>query len=141
MSRIQLSNHLFLDEYIPESLYRQYEKRPHILVGLIDRWLVDADRKLREQFGPVTINNWWHGGDRQWSGLRVPGSPYYSPTSQHSFGRASDKLFANAPAEEVRKYIQANWRQLGITCIEAGVSWVHSDLRWTHTNELLIVRP
>lgn len=139
MSRISLSKNLYLDEYITETLYRQYENKPWILQGLIDPRLVKADQMLRDHFGPVTINSWWDGGDRKWSGLRSPECIEFTPLSQHTFGRASDKIFKNATAEEVRIYIKANYIQLGITCIEKNVSWVHSDIRWNQTNDLVIV--
>ena len=140
MNRIKLSDNLYLDEYIPKGLYQQYESKPHILIGLIDKRLIDADQKLRNVFGSVIINNWWNGGDRNWSGIRTSDSSFYSLTSQHTYGRASDKLF-NSPAEEVREYIKQNWISLGITCIEENVSWVHSDVRWWQGNNLLIVYP
>jgi len=136
MERIKLTDNLFLDEYIPKDLYLKYSSVPHILIGLLDARLIEADQKLRDVFGSVTINSWWNGGDRNWSGLRTPDSSFYSPTSQHSFGRASDKLFA-VPAEEVRQYIQEHWQELGITCIEDRVSWVHSDVRYWTGGELL----
>jgi hypothetical protein len=142
MERIKLSKNFFLDEYIPQELYQRHEDRPHILIGLLDRRLLRADQKLRNIFGPVTINNWATGGVRNWSGIRIPGSPYYSPTSQHSWGRASDKLFARATPEEVRTYIKTHWKKLGITCIEEGVDWVHSDVRYVmRQKELLLVYP
>lgn len=141
MERIKVSTNLFLDEYLPKDIYLKYANRPQILLGLIDERLIKADQLLRDKFGAVTINNWWVGGNREWSGLRTKESPYYSLTSQHTFGRASDKLFAHAPAEVVRKYIQANWKELGITCIESDVSWVHSDVRNWNGSEILIVRP
>ena len=128
---IKLTKNLSLHEYIPETLYREYEGREHILIGLLDKRLVTADQLLRDRFGPVTINNWWWGGRRTWSGLRTQDSPYFSPTSQHSFGRASDKLFAKVTAEEVLEDIRPNHERYGITGIEEGVSWVHSDVRWS----------
>ena len=139
--RIQLTSNLWLDEYIPKDLYSRLEKRPHILIGLLDKRLIHADQLLRNHFGPVTINNWWYGGERNWSGIRTPDSPYYSDTSQHPFGRASDKIFKNVTAQEVRNYIKGMYEELGITCIEENVSWVHSDTRWTRSDELLIVYP
>ena len=139
MKRIQLTKNLWLDEYIPENLCKRLQKKPHILIGLLDRRLVMADQMLRDHFGPVTINNWWIKGDRNWSGIRTPDSPYYSETSQHSWGRASDKLFKNVTAQEVREYIKGMYEELGITCIEENVSWVHSDVRWTRSTDLLIV--
>jgi hypothetical protein len=138
MNRIQLSKNFFLDEYIPKELYLKFELKPAILIGLIDSRLVKSDQMLRNQFGYITINNWWSGGVRNYSGLRLPASPDYSPTSQHTFGRASDKL-CEVPAEVVRQYIIANYLKLGITCIESNVIWVHSDCRQTLLRSLLTV--
>jgi hypothetical protein len=141
MGRIQLTANLFLDEYIPKELYLKHKNTPQVLIGLIDSRLIKADQMLRDQFGPVTINNWWNEGSRQWSGLRTKESSDYSPTSQHTYGRASDKLFDDADAETVRQYIIQHWKELGLTCIEAGVSWVHSDVRNWNGQRLLIVTP
>jgi phospholipase C len=144
MTRVPLTKNLFLDEYIPKVLYLKYRNKPWILQGLIDCRLVKADQMLRDYFGSVMINNWWVwvnncGYDlRQWSGLRTPASPDYKPESQHTFGRASDKLFTNATAEEVRIYIKKNFLTLGITSIEENVSWVHSDVRWNETGSLIL---
>jgi hypothetical protein len=140
MERIKLTTNLFLDEYIPKELYMSFAAKPHILIGLLDQRLIVADQKLSDRFGPVTINNWWIGGTRNWSGIRTPQSPLFSFTSQHAHGRASDKLFL-VPAEEVRKYIREYWLELGISCIEDKVSWVHSDVRNLTGHELLIVQP
>lgn len=127
---IKLTRNLSLHEYMPQDIYKRYIGKEHILIGLLDKRMVEADQMLRERFGPITINNWWWGGDRNWSGLRTQDSPYYSPTSQHSFARASDKLFKYVTAEEVREDIKVNCKKYGITAIEEGVSWVHSDTRW-----------
>lgn len=142
MERIKLSKNFYLDEYIPEGLYRELEHKTHILIGLLDKRLIAADQRLRNIFGPVTINNWAAGGDRNWSGIRTPDSPFYSRTSQHSWGRASDKLFSNATPEEVRAYIKIHWKKLGITCVEENVTWVHSDVRYVmKQRKLLLVNP
>ena len=94
MNRIGLTKNLWLDEYIPKELYLKFEKKPHILIGLIDRRLVMADQLLRDKFGSVTINNWWNGGNRNWSGIRTPDSPVYSQTSQHCFDKKT-KILTN----------------------------------------------
>ena len=140
MGRIQLTTNLYLDEYIDKKTYKQYESKPWILQGLLDVRLVKSDQLLRDHFGSVTINNWWDGGERNWSGLRTPVSPEYSPESQHTFGRGSDKIFKNATAEEVREYIKKFYVGYGITAIEDGVSWVHDDCRWTNSKDLLIFK-
>jgi hypothetical protein len=141
MKRVQLTKNLWLDEYIPSELYHEFKSKPHILTGLLDRRLIMADQMLRDHFGPVTINNWWDEGSRNWSGIRTESSSYYSYTSQHTWGRASDKIFKDVTAQEVREYIKGMYEELGITCIEENVSWVHSDVRWTRSTELLIVYP
>ena len=140
MERIRINKYFFLDEYIPEELYKKLQHKPHILLGLLDKEMLKADLMLRELFGPITINNWWNGGSRNWSGIRTPDSPYYSSTSQHTYGRASDKIFSNVSAEEVREYIKVHWKELGITCIEErpnapeedDIEWLHSDTRYWH---------
>ena len=137
MERIKLTTNLFLDEYIPRQLYEQYKGREGELIKLLDKRLIEADQKLRDLFGPVTINNWWLGGSRNWSGLRTPESPYYSPTSQHTHGRASDKIFSRHSAKEVQEYIRNNYQELGITGLELNVTWVHSDVRESRNNKLI----
>ena len=142
MERVALNKYFYLDEYIPKELYKRFQKKPHILIGLLDVRLLNSDFLLREKFGPITINNWWNGGNRNWSGLRTLDSPYYSPTSQHSFGRASDKIFHSATVGEVREDIKEYWEEYGIMCIEENVTWIHSDVRlWKDGAELLIVYP
>ena len=137
MERIKLTTNLFLDEYIPRQLYEKYKGREGELIKLLDKRLVESDQKLRDLFGPVTINNWWLGGSRNWSGVRTSDSPYYSPTSQHTHGKASDKLFSRHSAKEVQEYIQKNYRELGITGLELGVTWVHTDTRESQNNKLI----
>ncbi|RKX19688.1 MAG: hypothetical protein DRP35_07285 [Candidatus Zixiibacteriota bacterium] len=130
MGRIKLSTNFYLDEYIPPALYKKYAaKHPNYLIGILDKNLILADQKLRDIFGPIKINTWYSGGDRQWSGIRTPDSSYYKQFSQHSWGRASDKIFLKVTSDEVREYIKKHWQELGITAIEKGVSWVHSDVR------------
>jgi len=78
------------------------------------------------------VNNYLWGHDREWSGLRTSDSPYYSPFSQHTFGRAADCLFADLSAEDVRQDILADpshpdFQMIG--SIELGVSWLHFDVR------------
>jgi len=121
-------------------------------MGLLDRDMILIDQFLRERFGTVIINSWKDNNnevdadDRNWSGIRTGDSPYYSYWSQHSFGRASDKIFMKISAEEVRQDIIKNYHQIylpmGLTCIEANVNWLHSDTRrLLNPGELYIVYP
>ncbi len=107
-----------------------FEKRGDKAWQLIDDRLIYMIDALREKFGPITINNWKTGGDREWSGLRTSKSPYYSPYSQHTFGRAADMVFKSALPDAVRMEILDNKDKYPyITGVELDISWVHIDIR------------
>jgi hypothetical protein len=102
-----------------------------------DRILRVADW-LRNRFGPMTINSWWWGGTREWSGLRTALYPGFDAVSgnnfsQHYRGAALDGLFKNATAEEVRQDLIGGMilDELDLECItiENDVSWLHVDVR------------
>jgi hypothetical protein len=122
-------DHFSIHELVPRSVY---EKRGEKAWQLLDeRLLITLDR-LRKRYGSTTVNNWYWGKDREWSGLRTKESPYYSPFSQHTFGRAADCLFANISADEVRQDILASPNDSAfeyIGSLELGVSWLHFDVR------------
>jgi len=121
--------HFRIQELVPPAIY---DARGEKAWELLDERLLITLDKLRDRYGPVTVNNWHSGRDREWSGLRTKDSPFYSPTSQHSFGRAADCLFSHTDAESVRQEIlaapdDASFKLIG--SIELGVSWLHVDVR------------
>lgn len=121
--------HFAIHELVPPKVF---EDRGEKAWELLDDRLLHMIDNLRREFGPATINNYYWGGERDWSGLRTPESPWYSPYSQHTFGRAADLLFKEATADEVRDAIKRH-RNVGIypdiTGLEEGISWVHIDVR------------
>jgi uncharacterized protein YcbK (DUF882 family) len=123
------SKYFKIYELVPEHIYRHYKEKSW---KFIDSRLIETIDKLKEHFnlGTMTINNYYWGKDRHWSGLRTPKSPDYSETSQHTFGRAADCVFSHYSAEEVRNYIVNNPHEFPyIKGLELGVSWVHLDVR------------
>ena len=120
-----------IHELVPPKVY---QKRGEKAWELLDpRLLITLDR-LRERYGPIRVNDYGYRnpGNRQWSWLRTPGSPHFSPTSQHTFGRAADCLFSDVEVEQVRKDILANPDDHAfklINSIELDVSWLHVDVR------------
>ncbi|MDQ6971716.1 MAG: hypothetical protein Q9M30_03625 [Mariprofundaceae bacterium] len=121
--------HFKIQELVPSAIYNARGERAWELLD--ERMLISLD-KLRDRFGPTTVNNWHSGKDREWSGLRTKESPYYSATSQHSFGRAADCLFSHTNAESVRQAILAapddeDFALIG--SLELGTSWLHFDVR------------
>lgn len=151
MKRVQLHTNLFLDEYIPKKLYqrpyikgdRWYKKEDAffaVLIRKLNKNLIQADQLLRNRFGAITINNWIDDGPFENRGLRVCGTDVGAELSDHFQGNASDKTFANATAEEVRKDIERKWQFYGITIIESDTGWLHSSVAWVfNQRELLIV--
>ena len=131
--------HFRLQELVPPHIYEQWGERAWQFLD--DRMLITLDR-LRDKYGVIIVNNWHMGGDRQWSGLRTSGSPYFSPTSQHTFGRAADCIFKNTTAAQVRKDILEDPGSLTfklINAIEADVSWLHFDVR--NCKRIMIFKP
>jgi len=124
------AKHFKIHELVPPAIYTARGEKAWELIDTRLILLIDA---LREEFGQATINNYQFGGDRLWSGLRTPDSPYYSATSQHSFGRAADVLFKAHTAESVRQAMIANPDKWLAICpnitLEDDVSWVHVDVR------------
>ena len=122
--------HFRIEELVSPELYNLV--KTDTLWELFDEKLLITIDVLKEKFpnGSMTINNWLWGGDREQSGLRTKNSKYYSPTSQHSRGRAIDCVFSDYETEEVRQYIINNPKKFPyIKGIEKGVSWLHIDTR------------
>lgn len=124
-----------LYELVPESVYDVYGEKAW---WFLDQFALMSLQEVRDELGVVTVNNWAWGGNRQWSGLRTPDSPYYEPFSQHTFGRAFDCLIDGVTADEARQAIregQEHGKFEFITAIEIGVDWLHFDVR--NTNALM----
>ncbi len=88
--------HFAIHELVPPHVYQD---RGEAAWQLLDERLLITLDKLRIRYGPTTVNNYYWGSEREWSGLRTVDSPYYRPYSQHTFGRAADCLFQNRTAE------------------------------------------
>ncbi len=88
---------------------------------------------IREYFGkPVIVNTWHRGGSFQYRGLRPRSCDIGAEYSQHRLGNAFDCDVSGVSAEEVRREILTHPndpRLHRITCIEAGVNWLHFDCR------------
>ena len=118
-----------IHELVPPKVY--YHRRERAWELIDDRVLITLDR-LRERFGRMTVNNYVWGGEREWSGLRTPDSPYFSPNSQHTFGRAMDCLFDDIKPHNIRAQMLGSPNDETfeyITAIEMNVGWLHFDVR------------
>ncbi len=116
-----------VQELVPPSVFSD---RGDKAIELIDERVLLTLDDLRETFGPCTINDWIFDGSYSQSGLRTPDAKEYSPTSQHSFGRAMDCKFKNYSADDIRNHILENRLLFPyITFMEDNTSWLHFDVR------------
>jgi len=130
MAKMYKCKHFKIQELVPQHVY---EARGDKAWELLDKNALIALDAVRDAFGAITVNNWHIGGKRNWSGLRTSDSPYYSPYSQHSFGRAFDCIFATRTAAQVRQAILNNRDDFPLVqAMELDTSWLHFDVRNTH---------
>ena len=124
------STYFQIHELVPQALFETVHE--DILWCMIDDKLIDTIDAIKKKFplGSMTINNYYWGGDRGWSGVRTKESPWYSDKSQHTRGKAIDAIFSQYTTEEVRSYILANPEEFPhVKGVELGVSWLHIDVR------------
>lgn len=138
---MKLSKNFRLEEFVDPETFEKYKDR---CTAFFDPLIFPLAQKLRDRYGSFVINDWKYGGERVWSGLRVPRSSYYSITSQHSRGGAIDCWFGSVEKnEEIRRDVIKNRNSLfpEIGGLEVDITWCHFDTRYRHTGELLVFSP
>lgn len=93
---------------------------------------------------PMTVNNYFWGGNLSNRGYRSIYSTIGGKFSQHRVGNAFDFNVKNMSNESVYNFIVNNYAKFGITTVEDikfTPTWVHIDFRNTNQKELLIVKP
>jgi hypothetical protein len=100
---------------------------------------------LREEFGPLRINNWHIGGTYKESGYRLSTSPTGAPQSKHKLGQAFDLKPSRITPRELYDGILATpkrWPLLTtLENIEHTPTWVHFDVRANPSEGIRIVNP
>ena len=131
--RIRVEKNFFLDEFIPREIY--YTTPNWRLFRAIDPRLFTLHQAVRDRFGSMTLNNYYIGGNRNESGLRLPSHGYYSMFSCHPYGRAGDSVFRksvdiNEVWEDIQKNYNKIYKPLGLTSIEKGkhITWLHMGM-------------
>lgn len=120
--------HFKIQELVPPHVFEARGEKAWELLDV--RALITLDA-IRSRYGATIVNDYDNGGARKWSGLRTGESPYFSPYSQHTFGRAFDCIFLEAEVQDVREDVIKNrekWFPY-ITGLELNVSWLHFDVR------------
>ena len=119
-------------ELVPKEIY---DRRGAQAIECMDFRIVSAVDDLRDGLraegfdNAFVVNNWKSGGHKTQSGLRVHGQKEFSPTSQHSFGRAID-FTTQTPVKAIHKHILTNLdKYLNVRFIEIDIGWCHVDCR------------
>lgn len=115
---------------------RAYARRGNkVLTGIDTRLLITMDtlREILMEIDPdkaaLTCCDWYYGGKRQYSCLRLANEPYSTDFSLHSRGSAADLISKHYMADELRAIIIKNRDRLPyLTRMEEGVSWLHIDV-------------
>ena len=135
-----ITENFMLQEFVSKEFY---EVHKHKSLWFIDERIVATCQSLRDNLQiPLTINNWYWDGERNESGLRVPGMLNYSLYSQHTFGRAVDIISKRMSAEDMRKHIFFNKDIYPhIKAVERNVDWLHIDCRNTNQADIMFFNP
>lgn len=125
---MKVSKNFTLQEFVSALVFEKYSEKA---LWFIDPRIIESTQSLRDNLGvPLTINNWFYGGNRYMSGLRTQEMSVYTPFSQHSFGRAVDIISSKITADEMRIHILENQNLYPhITTLEGNVTWLHMDCR------------
>lgn len=134
--------HFELHELVPPEIL---ELRGEAAWELLEpRLLVAADR-VREKFGPCTVNDWKTGGRFRESGLRDPCTGTGARFSQHKRGAAIDAKFKDATPRAVFDYLLEHPDEFPeITVLEDVAktpTWVHFDVRAASWAGIRVVQP
>lgn len=141
----KISPNFYIHEFVPIHIYNRYGEK--------SKWFLRPEIiKLAEFYRsyfncPVTVNNWYWGGRFQERGFREPHSKTGAKYSQHKLGAAFDCHLRDYSADDVRREILNNsdiFIAQGLTTLEHpdyAPTWVHSDIRPTGLDEILIIKP
>lgn len=115
-------------------------------IQLIDDRVLTIVRQLREDFGPLVINDWHTGGMYRYRGYRPLNCKEGAPKSQHRLGCAIDCKPVRTTVDKMRAAVIEKARAgldvyAMIGAIEEGTSWFHFDVRPRINGSLLVFRP
>jgi hypothetical protein len=126
--------YFWLTELVCKQVYNKYGDKAWLFLD--DKAVVTLDWIRRTLNKPITINNWWDGGDYDQRGLRCNlCSIVKSKTeanqiylSAHILGRAFDFDVDGMTAGEVRVWLATHKNQLPYNIrLENHIDWVHLD--------------
>lgn len=124
---------------------RAFKERGERAWEYLDPYALLTLDQLRKKFGPMRLNDWADGGQRDEAGLRDFLTKTGAEWSLHKFGKAFDPKPTKATPREVYDYVLAHPDEFPhITCvenIEATPTWFHFDTRNHGRSGIWVVNP
>jgi hypothetical protein len=132
--RIKLSDNFNLDEFVSREFYTGLER------------MVNIAQFIRNKTGQsVTINNWWHKGQFNNRGHRMPNTTVGSPTSEHRVMNAADFNIGTMTGAQMVAWVEANAKELyalGVRRMESATltpTWLHLDCKEHGQKEIRVI--
>lgn len=128
-----VSKNFVLGEFLPQEMFTDGTPLKTLL-SKVPTKIISIAQGLRDRHGPMTINNKYRGGDRNYSCLRTSASSDYNPKSQHTLGKAIDCIFDKKTISDIWDDLEHNsqfYKDLGITRVESrslAPTWMHFDI-------------
>lgn len=134
-----------IEELVSPYVFRSYGEKAWKFLDTTALILLDS---IREVYGPMTVNNWYWGGELTNSGFREFSSIIGSPFSQHRFGRGFDPKPHATTSKKIREDIHAmvdggvlGYPFYGLGGVENKVDWLHIDSRPTENGIPVFFNP
>lgn len=142
---MKVSTHFDLREFVPKATHDRWGDKS---LRFIDPRLFAIAQALRDEYGPLEINDWHLGGGHQLRGYRPPDCTTGGKESAHKRGMAIDVQFDEETPAQVYAAILANkskWTAMGVTTMEDvndTPTWLHIAVEnWGKPGEIVIVNP
>ncbi len=142
---IKINDRFDLEEFVPPQTIKLFGANA---IWFVDPKIITLATAYREFFKlPVVINNWHKGGKFSYRGYRPPRVNVGAEYSQHKLGNAFDCNIGSMTEKQMFNAIKENFsffKEFGLTTVEDyrfTPGWLHSDIRTTNSDELLIVKP
>lgn len=157
---MKVSDNFDIREFVPAETYNRWRNksiwfiRPEI-ISIAEFYKSFFKNYFKADNVLVTVNNYMFSGNLQYRGYRPPSCTVGARESQHRFGSAFDCSFTIVkddqrivPAMSVIytaiKNNEKEFLKAGVTTIEDvkyTPTWLHTDIRNTGLDHLLIVKP
>ena len=130
--------HFSIKELVPPEIY---ESRGQRAWELLDTRILKAIDLIRDDFGPLIVNNWATGGKLKYRGFRPRDVTVGARLSQHRFGRAIDFHATVSPHGDIYEAIltEKYWMVSTVENLTDTPTWIHVDCRNNLTEGIRVV--